>query len=95
MKLRKHFRTHSATIDLLILDFSMNKISNKDKYLRECIERRIEMLNNRYDKKVDKIITFIIKYFNTDDLPIETISRLIYSLSKVVNSLTKGISYLI
>lgn len=95
MKIRKHFRTNPATIDLLIVDFGMNKISNKDKYLRECIENRIEMLNKRYDRKIDKIITFIIKYFNPEDLPLETISRLIYSISKVVNSLTKGISYLI
>lgn len=57
----------------------------------KCVSERITRLNNEYNEKVDKILNFIIMHCNYSNLPIDIISRLIYSLSKVTNALSKGI----
>ena len=90
MKIRKHFRTSIPTIDYIIMDFSMNRISNKEVYLRYCVNHRLNMLNKQYDEKLDKILTFIISRCSYDNMPIDIISKCIMSLSKVTNALSKG-----
>lgn len=90
MKIRKHFRTSIPTIDYIIMDFSMNRISNKEVYLRYCVNNRLNMLNKQYDEKLDKILTFIISRCSYDNMPIDIISKCIMSLSKVTNALSKG-----
>lgn len=95
MKIRKHFRTSTSTIDYIISDFSFNRISNKDVYFRYCVNKRIEKLNNEYNKKLDNILTFLIVNCNYDNLPLECLSRIIMSLTKVTNVLSKGFISLI
>ena len=49
MRVRKHFRTSIVTIDYIISDFSFNRISNKEVYLKYCVNKRIQKLNEDYD----------------------------------------------
>lgn len=95
MKVRKHFRTSSATIDYIIADFSLNRITNKDTYFMMCVNDRINKLSKEYNDRLDRILNFIILHFSYNDLPIECISKLILSLSKVTNAISKGILSLI
>lgn len=90
MKVRKHFRTSMSTIDYIIMDFSMNRISNKDVYLKYCVNNRLNLLNKQYDEKLDKILTFIITRCSYDNMPIDIISKCIMSITKVTNALSKG-----
>lgn len=95
MRVRRHFRTSKATIDYIIADLSLNRITNKDTYFMLCVNDRLNKLNAEYDDRVNKILNFIIKYCSFTNMPIEYISRIMYSLSKVTNALTKGILSLI
>jgi len=95
MRVRKHFRTSYATIDYIISDFSLNRIGDKDKYFRFCVNKRMITLNEQYDDKLDKILTFIIKHCDYDDMPIHCLSKIILSLSKVTNALSKGFMFII
>lgn len=95
MKVRKHFRTSRATIDYIISDFSFNRISNKDLYFKHCVTNRMAQLNDNYNEKVDKILNFIIRNCRYDNMPIHLLSKIILSLSKVTNALSKGFLYLI
>lgn len=95
MRVRKHFRVSSADIDYIIADFSLNRISNKDVYLMLCINERFKRLNREFNEKVDKILDFIILKCDFSNYPVKCISRMMYSLSKITNALTKGILTLI
>lgn len=95
MKIRKHFRTSTSTIELIADDFSFNRIGDKKIYFRYCVNRRIELLSRNYDEKLDKILTFIIRHCDYDNLPTECIARVIMSLTKVTNTLSKGLIYMI
>ena len=95
MRVRKHFRTSTATIDYIISDFSLNRISNKEIYFKYCVNRRMHKLSEDYDTKLDKILSFIIKHCDYDDMPIHCLSRIIMSLSHVTNALSKGFITLI
>jgi len=90
MKIKK-FRTSSATIDYIIADFTLNRIADKNVCFMKCVGERINRLNDEYNEKVDKILNFIIMRCNYSDLPIEILSRVIYSLSKITNAMSKGI----
>ena len=90
MKIKK-FRTSSATIDYIIADFTLNRISNRDMCFMKCVSDRIIRLSDEYNAKVDKILDFIIMHCEYSNLPIDIISKIIYSLSKVTNAVTKGI----
>lgn len=90
MKIKK-FRTSSATIDYIIADFTLNRLSDKNVYFMKCVGERINRLNSEYNEKVNKILDFIIMHCNYSDLPIDIISRIIYSLSKITNAISKGI----
>lgn len=91
MNVRKHFRMSSATIDLIVADTISNKIVNKDICFNHCVLERLEKLNKQYEQKLDKILTFIIMNCNYANLPLDCLSKIIYSLSKVTTALTKGL----
>ena len=95
MRVRKHFRTSIVTIDYIISDFSFNRISNKEVYLKYCVNKRIQKLNEDYDKKLDKILNFIILHCDYDNMPMNASSKVILSLSHVTNVLSKGFIALI
>ena len=95
MKLRKHFRTSESTVDYIISDFSLNRIVDKDTYFKYCVSVRIDKLSKRYDNKIDRILRFILYNCEFDNYPIISISKIILSLSKVTNVLTKGFISLI
>ena len=91
MKVKKHFRTSKATIDYIISDFSFNRISNKDLYFKYCVTNRMTQLSDNYNSKVDKILNFIIRNCNYDNMPVHLLSKIILSLSKITNALSKGL----
>ena len=91
MRVRRHFRTSKATIDYILADLSLNRITNKHTYYMMCVNDRLNKLNVDFDNRVDKILNFIIRRCNFANLPIRYIARIMYSLSKVTNALTKGI----
>ena len=95
LRVRKHFRTSIVTIDYIISDFSFNRISNKEVYLKYCVNKRIQKLNEDYDKKLDKILNFIILHCDYDNMPMNALSKVILSLSHVTNVLSKGFIALI
>ena len=95
MRVRKHFRTSIVTIDYIISDFSFNRISNKEVYLKYCVNKRIQKLNEDYDKKLDRILNFIILHCDYDKMPMNALSKVILSLSHVTNVLSKGFIALI
>ena len=91
MEVKDYFKTSEATTDYIIADLTLNKISNKETYFYKCVSDRVEKLNNEYNNKVEKILNFIILHCDYSNLPLQTISKIIYSLSKVTNAVTKGI----
>ena len=95
MKVRKFFRTDCSIIDYIISDLSLNKILDRDKYIMYCIRERMNYLTTEYDKKIDRILTHIIMYYNFDNLPIHFLSKIIHSLSKITNVLSEGFIKLI
>lgn len=88
---KEQFSTNDATIDYIIADLTQNAISNRGAYFYICVNDRIEKLNKEYNEKIDKMLNFIILYCDYSDLPLHTISKIIYSLSKVTSAVTKGI----
>lgn len=95
MRVRKHFRTSQATIDYIIADFSLNRISNRETYLMLCANERINRLNEEYNNKLDKLLDFIILRCNFNNMPVTVIAKMMYSLTKVTNAVTKGLLSLI
>lgn len=95
MKLRKHFRTSESIINLIVSDFSYSRISDKNIYFRYCVDRRIQLLSEKYDSKIDRLLTFIIMNCSYDNLPLHSLAKIIMSLSKVTNILSKGFISLI
>ena len=95
MNIRKHFRTSSSTINYIISDFDLNRITDKNMYFKFCVNNRLDKLNESYDNKLDRMMTFIIKHYSYDNLPIIGVSKIIMSLSKITNALTKGLISLI
>ena len=90
MEVKDYFKTSEAT-DYIIADLTLNKISNKETYFFMCVNDRIEKLNREYNNKIEKILNFIILHCNYSNLPLQVISKIIYSLSKVTSAVTKGI----
>lgn len=90
MKVRKHFRTTSATIDYIITDFNLNRIVDKDVYFKNCVTKKMIELSDDYDKKIDKVLSYLIIYCDFEKMPLDTVSKIISSLSKVTNALSKG-----
>ena len=95
MKVRKHFRTDVSIIDYIFCDISSNPIIDKDTYFKYCVSNRLDMLNKQYNSKLDKLLSFVILRWDYNDLPVASISKIIYSLSRVTNTLSKGLLYII
>lgn len=95
MRVRKHFRTSAATVDYIIADFSLNRITNKETYFMLCVNDRINKLNTEYSNKIDKILNFIILRCSFTNYPVHSIAKMMYSISKITTALTKGILSLI
>ena len=91
IEVKDYFKTSQATTDYIIADLTLNEISNKEACFYKCVSERVEKLNNEYNDRVEKILNFIILHCEYSNLPIQTISKIIYSLSKVTNAVTKGI----
>lgn len=89
--IKDYFKTSEATTDYIIADLTLNRISNKENYFYKCVNDRVEKLNKEYNARVEKILNFIILHCEYSNLPLQTISKIIYSLSKVTNAVTKGI----
>lgn len=90
MRVKRHFRCSSATIDYILSDLNLNRITNKESYLQICVNNRIEKLHYQYDTKLDKILSFIIINCDIDNMPIQCLSQIAFSLAKVTNVLAKG-----
>ena len=91
MNVRKHFRMSNATIDLIVADIVSNKIVSREICFNHCVLDRLDKLNNQYEQKLDKILTYIISHCSYANLPIDCLSKIIFSLSKVTNALVKGL----
>lgn len=91
MRVRRHFRTSSSVIDLLILDVVSNRVVNKEAFFNYCVNIRLEKLSKQYDDKLNKISSYIIMHCNYANLPLECLTKMVMSLSKVTNALTKGL----
>lgn len=91
MRVRKHFRSSVATIDYIISDFSYNRISNREVYFKYSVNKRLHKLNEDYDAKLDEILSWLITHCDYDNMPIQSISKIIMSLSHVTNVLSKGL----
>ena len=89
MKIRKHFRTDTSVVDYIITDLNIN-IVNKEDCLDKCVAERITKLNKSYNDQLDKIITEIILRCDFQDLPIQAISKMTLSLTKVMDIMNKG-----
>lgn len=90
MRVRKHFKVSPATIDYIITDFNLNRIVDKDLYFKNCVIKRMIDMSNEYDEKLDKILSFLILNCNFERMPIQTVTRIVNSLSKVTTALSKG-----
>ena len=91
MEVKDYFKMSEATTDYIIADLTLNRISNKENCFYKCVNDRVEKLNDEYNNRVEKILNFIILHCDYSNLPLQTISKIIYSLSKVTNAVTKGI----
>ena len=91
IEVEDYFITSEATTDYIIADLTLNRISNREMYFYKCVNERVDKLNNEYNLRVEKLLNYIILHCEYSNLPLHTISRLIYSLSKVTNAITKGI----
>lgn len=91
MNLRKHFRVLSSNIDLISLDFTSNRIVNKEAFFNYCVNERLNLLSEKYDEKFDRISNFIIRNYNHTDLPINLLSKMVLSITRITNALNKGL----
>lgn len=91
MRVQKHFRTSQATIDYIIADLTLNRISNKETYFMICVGDRLKSLNDDYQNRVDKALDLIIRRCSYDNYPIDIVAKIMYNLSKTTNALTKGL----
>jgi len=89
LKIRKHFRTDTSVVDYIITDLNVN-IVNKEDCLDRCVAERITKLNNEYNRQLDRVITYIILRCDFEDLPIQAISKITLSLTKVMDIMNKG-----
>lgn len=90
-RFRKLFRTNSATIEYIITDLTLNKIHNKDVFFTNCVNNKICSLEEDYNNKVNNILNYVIGHCDFNHMPVNLISRLLKSISKITNALTKGV----
>lgn len=87
----KKFNMSCATLKYIDADFSRNIMSNKEAYLLECANNRINEVNNEYNQRVDNILNYIILRYDYRNMPLDIIAKILRSVSKVTNTMLKGI----
>lgn len=91
MNLNKHYRTSTQTIQDILLDIGLNPIYDKDSFFIDKVQERIDKLNKQYDTKLDKILNIIILNYSFENLPVETLSRIMMSTNKIITTMSKGL----
>lgn len=90
-RFRKIFRTSSSTIDYIITDLTLNKINNKDVFFTNCVNNKLCNLEEDYNNRADRILNYIICHCDFNHMPIKLITKMLNSISKVTNAMTKGL----
>ena len=91
MNINKHYRTSTQTIQDILLDIGLNPIYDKDSFFIDKVQERIDKLNKQYDTKLDKILNIIILNYSFENLPVETLSRIMMSTNKIKTTMSKGL----
>lgn len=91
MRVRRHYRMSISTIDSILTDLNSNRIIDRDRYFNFCVSNRVNKLHELYNNKLDKVLSTIILCCRFDDLPITILARITYSMTKVFNTLNKGL----
>ena len=91
MNINKHYRTSTQTIQDILLDIGLNPIYDKDSFFIDKVQERIDKLNKQYDTKLDKILNIIILNYSFENLPVETLSRIMMSTNKIITTMSKGL----
>ncbi len=95
MRVKKHYRMSISTIDSILTDLNCNRIVDRDRYFNYCVSNRVQKLHDLYNSKLDKILSSIILCCRFDDLPVSIIASITYSMTKVANTLNKGLLLMI
>lgn len=91
MNINKHYRTSTQTIQDILLDIGLNPIYDKDSFFIDKVQERIEKLNKQYDTKLDKILNIIILNYSFENLPVDTLARIMMSTDKIITTMSKGL----
>nr|DAK38378.1 MAG TPA: hypothetical protein [Caudoviricetes sp.] len=91
MNINKHYRTSTQTIQDILLDIGLNPIYDKDSFFIDKVQERIEKLNKQYDTKLDKILNIIILNYSFENLPVDTLARIMMSTNKIITTMSKGL----
>lgn len=91
MNINKHYRTSTQTIQDILLDIGLNPIYDKDSFFIDKVQERIEKLNKQYDTKLDKILNIIILNYSFENLPVDTLSRIMMATNKIITTMSKGL----
>ena len=91
MNINKHYRTSTQTIQDILLYIGLNPIYDKDSFFIDKVQERIEKLNKQYDIKLDKILNIIILNYSFENLPVDTLARIMMSTNKIITTMSKGL----
>ena len=91
MNINKHYRTSTQTIQDILLDIGLNPIYDKNSFFIDKVQERIEKLNKQYDTKLDKILNIIILNYSFENLPVDTLARIMMSTNKIITTMSKGL----
>lgn len=91
MNINKHYRTSTQTIQDILLDIGLTPIYDKDSFFIDKVQERIEKLNKQYDTKLDKILNIIILNYSFENLPVDTLARIMMSTNKIITTMSKGL----
>ena len=91
MNINKHYRTSTQTIQDILLDIGLNPIYDRDSFFIDKVQERIEKLNKQYDTKLDKILNIIILNYSFENLPVDTLARIMMSTNKIITTMSKGL----
>lgn len=91
MNINKHYRTSTQTIQDILLDIGLNPIYDNDSFFIDKVQERIEKLNKQYDTKLDKILNIIILNYSFENLPVDTLARIMMSTNKIITTMSKGL----
>ena len=75
----------------ILLDIGLNPIYDKDSFFIDKVQERIEKLNKQYDTKLDKILNIIILNYSFENLPVDTLARIMMATNKIITTMSKGL----